>query len=133
MQDKIIALTNKNLTHKNCDACRMGVEVENYEKLHECCNYGKPVAGLTTTVNRHMSLAELKLGDVVNSGLPDDPWSTAVVVQVTDTEITFFRPYAMTSDYSHTGGVTPSMGAERWTRSREKFPTLFVYSRKVVV
>lgn len=74
---------------------------------------------------------DLKMGDVVQAF--DDAFGTAVVTKVDEKEsaVTLFRPYAITGDYSHTGGVTPYTGAETWRICRDQ-RVYKVYSRKEV-
>lgn len=59
---------------------------------------------------------DLRLADVVK--LLDGPFGTAVVTKVGETEVTFFRPYATTADFSYTGGVIPYIGIEQFSRPR---------------
>lgn len=54
---------------------------------------------------------ELKLADVVvmdRIGV----WDTATVKQIVGKEITFFRPYVITSEFAYTGGVICYIGIE---------------------
>lgn len=74
--------------------------------------------------------AELKLGDVVSTH-PEDPFSTCVVRKIVDGMVHLYRPYAVTSDFSYTGGVIPYIGIEEFAihaDSRE----VKLYSRKEV-
>jgi hypothetical protein len=60
--------------------------------------------------------SELALGDVVRRiGYDKAPWNTAVVVNVKGREVTMFRPYVVTSDFSYTGGIIPYIGTEKWS------------------
>ena len=59
---------------------------------------------------RTVTAAELKLGDVVE--LFDGPFATAIVRQIEDGKVTFFRPYGTHSDTVYTGGVIPYTGIE---------------------
>jgi hypothetical protein len=63
-------------------------------------------------MNRMVKPAELQLRDVVK--LSDIPFAYAVVRQIADGKIELFRPYATTSDFSHTGGVIPYIGIEQF-------------------
>jgi hypothetical protein len=68
-----------------------------------------------------LALSELKLGDCVEAF--DGPYGTAIVKQIADGLITFFRPYGTHADFTHTGGVICYTGIEEFTRSvtpREK-------------
>jgi len=67
-----------------------------------------------------MKASELNLGDTVR--LFDGAFGDAVVQQITDEGVTFFRPYATTADFSYTGGAIPYIGIEtRHTVSLETF------------
>ena len=57
---------------------------------------------------------DLRLRDVVVvDGLM--PFPHATVVNITDDEVTFFRPYVHTGDFSYTGGVLHYVGYEKWS------------------
>lgn len=58
----------------------------------------------------NLRLNDLKLADVVE--VFEGPFGTAVVTQITDDEVIFHRPYAVTGDFSYTGGVPYSVGNE---------------------
>lgn len=64
---------------------------------------------------------QLQLRDVVGLFPQDDPtgqsmsFRTAVVIQITDKDVTFYRPYAVTEDFTYTGGVIPYVGIEVFT------------------
>lgn len=60
-----------------------------------------------------MPMADLKLRDVVS--VSDYEFSYAIVKQIKDGNITFYRPYAVSEDWSHTGGVICYMGVEEFT------------------
>lgn len=73
------------------------------------------------------------LGDVVNSFSRDcGTFEVSVIIKMDEDNVTLFRPYAITSDYSHTGGVTPYMGFEEYdvsprmiiTRLQKKEPRI---------
>jgi len=57
-----------------------------------------------------VDLTELRLADVIE--VFDGPFGTAVVTQITDTEVITHRPYGVTGDFSYTGGVPYSVGNE---------------------
>lgn len=57
-----------------------------------------------------MKADKLKLADVVELGF--SPFGSAVVKQIRDDKVTLFRPYALTQDFSYTGGVICSVGIE---------------------
>lgn len=61
-----------------------------------------------------MKLSELKLADIVY--VKDDPaMGTMAVKNVTDKEVTFFRPYAHTADFECTNGVICYVGVETFS------------------
>lgn len=57
----------------------------------------------------------LRLGDIVR--LSDSPYGFATVKKVGDFEITFFRPYVTTADFSYSGGVMCYIGIEEFKAS----------------
>jgi hypothetical protein len=57
-------------------------------------------------------LTDLKLGDVVQ--LDIESYRDATVKQIKDGEITLFRPYVQTADFSYTGGVMCYVGIEEF-------------------
>jgi hypothetical protein len=70
---------------------------------------------------KELPLTELKLADCVEAF--DGPYGTAIVKQISNGLITFFRPYGTHADFSHTGGVICYTGTEEFTRTvthREK-------------
>lgn len=65
---------------------------------------------------------ELQLGDRVRLFDGDDPgaaYMDATVINVTEKDVTFFRPYVHIGDFSHTGGVTPYIGTEQFSVPRD--------------
>lgn len=87
-------------------------------------------AGYTYTMNVVCETHQLRLGDVVKTSKLDEAFTTATVINVTEDEVTLFRPYVHTGDYSHTGGVTPYIGFEQYKLSRNHGRPVFLYSRK---
>jgi hypothetical protein len=67
---------------------------------------------MTETFPRIVTAAELRLGDVVE--LFDGPFSTAIVRQIEDGKVTFFRPYGTHSDTVYSNGVIPYTGTENF-------------------
>lgn len=67
-------------------------------------------------MSEHVKLSELTLGDKVK--LFDGPYGFATVRQVKDGEVTFFRPYVATGDFSYTGGVICTIGIEEFKTNR---------------
>lgn len=74
---------------------------------------------------------ELKLGDVVKAF--DGPFGTAIVKQIENGLVYFFRPYAVTADFNYTGGVICYTGTEEFGRSLTDKQDWVVYQRKVLV
>lgn len=57
---------------------------------------------------------DMHLADVVRYN-PFGVWNTAVVKQITATDIVLFRPYGTTADFSYTGGVICYVCIEEYT------------------
>ena len=70
-------------------------------------------------VPREIRTDELQLGDMVtqNPYQRGAPWSTCIVKQISDDEVTLFRPYGTTADFSYTGGVICYVGIEEFFSS----------------
>lgn len=77
-----------------------------------------------------MRADELRLADTIDiGGMGSNGFTTAIVKQVTDTQVTLFRPYGATADFEYTGGVICYVGIEEYQIPRDG--TLWhVYSRK---
>lgn len=73
---------------------------------------------------------ELRIGDVVQ--LFDGPFSTAIVKNVTEFEVEFFRPYGVHSDVAYTNGVITYTGTETFHRALPTEQKYFVYQRNPV-
>jgi len=56
----------------------------------------------------------LKIGDTVR--LYDGPFADAIVKQVAEGLITFWRPYGHSADFTYTGGVICYIGTETFSR-----------------
>ena len=78
--------------------------------------------------NRSMSMNELRIGDVVK--VFDGPWDTSIVKNVTEKEVTFFRPYGTTADFTCTGGVICYTGIEEYSIPLPSDKNVFVYQRQ---
>lgn len=80
---------------------------------------------------RLIKTSELQLADVVvqtpNGGTP---WGATIVTQVTDEEVSLFRPYGHTADFSYTGGVIPYVGIETYKVERDRDIEWTLYERK---
>lgn len=61
-----------------------------------------------------VKMTDLNLGDHVRLENMAD-WNHAIVKQITDDSIHFFRPYGVTADFSYTGGVMCYTGVEEWS------------------
>jgi hypothetical protein len=79
---------------------------------------------------KQVPISELKLGDTVE--VFEDAFGSAVVNQIKDGSVHFFRPYATTEDFSYTGGVIPYIGIETFTRPTTDTSTVKVWRRKEV-
>jgi len=101
---------------RRCDACLLFFEE------------GRLINGLCKTCqdNRRgktVSVSELRLGDVVEmAGLSDErelgAYKCSTVIRVTDAEVTLFRPYVHTADFTTTAGVIPYIGTEEYSVSK---------------
>jgi hypothetical protein len=60
---------------------------------------------------------DLRLGDVVTTftGSATHSYSHATVKKITEKEVTFFRPYVATANFTYTGGVITYLGYEEYT------------------
>ena len=62
-----------------------------------------------------MNNSELQLADQVAR---HNDFGIATVKQITDSTVTFFRPYTVTADFSYTGGVICYVGIQTWNEER---------------
>jgi len=69
----------------------------------------------TNTSKSLIPLTELAMGDQVK--LHDCAYGCSTVVNITDDEVTFARPFIHTGDFSYTGGVLYYTGLEEFKRS----------------
>lgn len=60
------------------------------------------------------------------------PWSSCIVKQVTDEEVTLFRPYGVTADFSYTGGVICYVGVEEYKVMRDSSIPYRLLARQVL-
>lgn len=68
---------------------------------------------------------DLKLADKIM--LPSDPTlGVSVVKNVTDYEVTLFRPYPETADFSYSGGVICYVGIEEFSIPRNGVEYLLI-------
>ena len=83
-----------------------------------------------TYPNEEMKISELQLADVVSiPGGNGTPWIHSIVKNVTDKEVTFFRPYGTHEGFSYTGGVICTIGVEEYSMPRDGKYTYFVHRR----
>jgi hypothetical protein len=75
-------------------------------------------------------MSELQLADTVRIG--DDAFGFAVVTQIADGLVHFFRPYAHTADFSYTGGVMTYVGIETWTVALDSSTNYELINRKTL-
>jgi hypothetical protein len=69
----------------------------------------------------------LQLGDTIKAF--DDVFGWAIVIRVSDNDVTLFRPYATTADFSYTGGVIAYIGLEQYSVPRNKAEFFVAYRR----
>ena len=75
-----------------------------------------------------LEINALRLADTVQ--LFDGPFGTGTVQQIKDGVVTILRPYVMSQDFSHTGGVTCGLGYEEVRYSVLSSAVLPVLGRK---
>lgn len=83
---------------------------------------------MTTYLNRNLKISELQLGDVVQ--LLDGPWGTAIVKQIKNGDVTFYRPYGHADNFSYTGGVICYTGLEEFSRPISDKSEVLVWRRE---
>lgn len=70
---------------------------------------------MTTKYNFECAVTDLQLGDVIRvPSMPDAPWNTGIVKNVSEGRIEIFRPYGTTADFTYTGGVICYTGIEQF-------------------
>ena len=83
----------------------------------------------TVYCNERVRVHELRLADhVILDGVRE--WSTAIVKQIKDGQVTFWRPYGTNEDFSYTGGVICLMGLEEFTVGIDSSMTYNVIRRQ---
>jgi hypothetical protein len=70
---------------------------------------------------------DLRCGDVVQ--LFDGPFGTAIVENVTNDAVTFFRPYGTHTDFTTAGGVITYTGTETFSRGLPTDQRYYVWQR----
>ena len=73
---------------------------------------------------------ELKLADTVRLNDGEMPWCYAIVKQIKDGNVTLFRPYGTTADFSYTGGVITYVGIDEFTIPMSDHRSVEVVERK---
>jgi hypothetical protein len=76
----------------------------------------------------HIAARDLRLADTIDLGFA--PWGYAIVKQIKDGEVTLFRPYGTTADFSCTSGVICYTGIEDIKVSRDSDRAFIVVERK---
>lgn len=85
------------------------------------------IFGIPTTI----AARDIKLGDTIELAfMPTTSFRMAVARQVTDKEITLFRIYIHTSDFSYSGGVVCYQGHEDVVISRDSTTLLRLCERR---
>lgn len=67
---------------------------------------------------------ELALGDIVLCSAHGDTYNCATVKQLSEHEVTLFRPYVQTDDFAYSGGIICYIGIEEFKASRSGMFTL---------
>ena len=79
-------------------------------------------------------LNELEIGDVVtltnqerNVKIILEPYCQLTVINKTEKEITFFKPYVSLADFTYTGGVIPYIGVEKFSVPINNWQVYFIF------
>jgi len=81
------------------------------------------------TASIEVLASDLRLADTVLLQA-DAAYACATVKNVTDTEVTLFRPYTQTADFSYAGGVICYIGIEEFKVPRNSANVYTVVARK---
>jgi len=74
--------------------------------------------------------AQMELGDRVRTVWDQNPpFSDQVVKQIKDNNVTLFRPYVATADFSYTGGVICYVGIDEWNIARDSKTEFYLLER----
>ena len=73
---------------------------------------------MTTYPNTRIKPRDMQLADVITC-TPGHAFTTGIVKRITDASVTIFRPYAVTADFSYTGGVICYTGVEEFVLPRD--------------
>ena len=86
---------------------------------------------MTTYPQREMKVSELQVGDVVQA-FDYGPWGSAIVKQINDGQITFFRPYGTAVGSAVYSGncVIATIGVEEFTRPISDSSMIYVWQRE---
>jgi hypothetical protein len=73
-----------------------------------------------TSDSEILGINNLKIGDVVfllngDKTISSGAGKEMTVIEKTDNEVTFFRPYVHLADFIYTGGVIPYTGVEKFS------------------
>ena len=74
---------------------------------------------------------DMQLGDRVRMiwEKQSPPFMDSVVKQITDLNVTLFRPYVHTADFSYTGGVICYIGIDTWNIARDSSTEFLLLER----
>lgn len=86
---------------------------------------------MTIYPQREMKVSELQVGDVVQA-FDSGPWGSAIVKQINNGKITFFRPYGTAVGSAVYAGnqVIATIGLEEFTRPASDKSMIFVWQRE---
>ncbi len=77
-----------------------------------------------------LGVRDLRLADVVTMKGAVSVFAASVVKQITETEITLFRPYVHTDDFSYCGGVICYIGVENYKVGLDSTALFMVHQRQ---
>ena len=85
----------------------------------------------TSYKRKIITTAELQLADVVEAESTTNlVWTTCIVTQIENGQVTLFRPYGHTGEFSYTGGVIPYVGIETYKVDVDSDATWTLFQRK---
>lgn len=77
-----------------------------------------------------ISTNEMQLADVVSPCYSSMPFGTSTVKQIRNGEVTLFRPYVHTADFSCTSGVICCIGIEEYKVPLHDIKEYFLLERR---
>lgn len=103
-----------------------------FDRYGKCVFCGVMVFGDTASHKCKLPLkvraALLRIGDKVQAF--DGPFGSAIVTNVTETDVMLFRPYGTSEDFLCSGGVIPYIGIEQFSLSRSAGGEFTIWERK---